>query len=126
MPSPPFRHQHSRVIAAALAAAAVALSACGSRAPTTAMIPKTIRVANVAQAAVDPVTVSPLPGTPDASPRTQISFLGGPGTTVSDVHVVGSRSGRHGGRLEAYSSATGESFIPNRQFRSGARVLVSA
>lgn len=128
MPSPTARHQPSRVIAAALASAlaAVALSACGSGTPTPAMTPRTLRMANVAQAAVDPVTVSPFPGTRDASPRTQISFLGGPGTTVSDVHVAGSRSGRHGGRLEAYSTATGESFILNRQFVAGEHVLVSA
>jgi hypothetical protein len=72
------------------------------------------------------VTVSPLPGTPDASSATQISFLGGAGLTVSDVAVRGSLSGRHGGRLEAYSTGTGESFLPSRPFAPGERVDVSA
>ena len=34
--------------------------------------------AAVSAAAANPVTVSPMPGTEDASPATQISFLGGP------------------------------------------------
>ena len=72
------------------------------------------------------LTVSPLPGTPDASSTTQISFLSGPGTRVSDVAVRGSLSGRHGGRLEAYSTGTGESFLPSRPFAPGERVSVSA
>jgi hypothetical protein len=72
------------------------------------------------------VTVSPLPGTPAASATTQISFLGGAGTTVLDVTVSGSASGRHGGRLEAYSTGTGESFIPARPFVAGEKVMVSA
>jgi hypothetical protein len=73
-----------------------------------------------------PVTVSPLPGTPDASAATQISFLGPPGTTVSDVRVHGSRSGGHRGRLERYSTGTGESFLPARPFTPGETVTVSA
>jgi hypothetical protein len=72
------------------------------------------------------VSVSPLPGTPDASSATQISFLGGAGTRVSDVAVRGSLSGRHGGRLEAYSTGTGESFLASRPFAPGERVSVSA
>ena len=77
-------------------------------------------------AAANAVTVSPLQGTPDASPATQISFLGPSGTTVSDVRVVGSHSGVHGGRLQAYSTGTGESFLPGRPFQAGERVTVHA
>ncbi len=44
------------------------------------------------------VAVSPQPGTPDASPTTQISFLGGPGTQVSNVSVSGSQQRRSRGR----------------------------
>ena len=87
---------------------------------------ETVRVANYAQAAVNPITLSPLPGTADASPTTQISFLGGTDTTVSDVRVVGSSSGSHSGKLETYSTGTGESFLPSRPFVSGERVRVSA
>jgi hypothetical protein len=78
------------------------------------------------RAGANPVTVSPFPGTPDASARTQISFLGNAGTRVVSVHVEGSRSGHHGGRLEAYSTGTGESFIPERPFSAGERVSVVA
>jgi len=115
---------------------AVCLTACGSSAgssgagvalatagadPTSATT-----AAATAAAAANPVTISPLPGTPDASPYTQISFLGGPGTQVSDVHVVGSRSGAHSGRIEAYSTGTGESFLPSHPFSAGERVTVHA
>src|SRR5581483_4911188 len=53
------------------------------------------------------LTVSPLPGTPDASPHTQISFLGVDARAISGLAVVGSRSGRHRGGLEAYASGAG-------------------
>ena len=82
------------------------MSACG--AASVGSPPKTVRVADYAAAATNPITVSPLPGTGDASPTTQISFLGGPATTVSHVSVVGSSSGSHSGKLEPYSTGTGE------------------
>ena len=72
------------------------------------------------------VAVSPQPGTPDASPSTQISFLGGAGTKVSSVRVVGSQSGAHAGVLRAYSTGTGESFLPSHPFRAGEKVTVHA
>jgi len=78
------------------------------------------------EAAANPVAVSPQPGTPDASPATQISFLGAPGTQVSDVRVTGSRSGAHAGVLRSYSTGTGESFLPAHPFMAGERVTVSA
>jgi hypothetical protein len=103
-------------------ACGVALIACGSAssadetgAPSTAKI-----------ASANPVAVSPQPGTPDASPTTQISFLGGAGTTVSSVSVKGSSSGVHSGVLRAYSTGTGESFIPSKPFREGEKVTVTA
>ncbi len=97
-------------------ATCAALCACGSTS-----------TADTASSAISGgVAVSPLPGTPDASPRTQISFLGAAGTQVSEVHVVGSRSGAHSGRLEAYSTGTGESFLPSRPFKAGERVTVHA
>ena len=72
------------------------------------------------------LTISPLPGTPAAMPQTQISFLGAPAGALSAVSVVGSRSGRHSGRLRAYSSATGASFLPSRPFTPGEHVSVRA
>lgn len=108
---------------AALGAIA-ALSACGG---TSGATPVALGdPAAVAAAAANAITVSPLPGTPDASPTTQISFLGEAGTQVSAIHVSGSRSGTHAGRLEAYSTGTGESFIPSKPFVSGEHVTVHA
>jgi hypothetical protein len=103
---------------------AIALCACGgtSSASSGSLTP----TADVSAASANAVTVSPLPGTPDASPATQISFLGGPGTKVSDVHVVGSHSGSHGGSLGAYSTGTGESFVPTHRFAEGEHVTVHA
>jgi Arylsulfotransferase (ASST) len=102
----------------------VALCACGGTpAATSAVLDSS---GAVSAAADNPVTVSPLPGTRDASPATQISFLGGPGTQVADVQVVGSRSGTHTGILRAYSTGTGESFLPAHSFFAGERVTVHA
>jgi Arylsulfotransferase (ASST) len=72
------------------------------------------------------VTVSPLPGSRDASPQTQISFLGVAARELSRVSVVGSRTGTHTGRLLAYSEGDGASFVPSRPFAEGETVTVSA
>jgi hypothetical protein len=72
------------------------------------------------------VTVSPLPGSRDASPESQISFLGAPVAELRDVSVIGSRSGRHPGRMAAYSQGDGASFLPSRPFHDGERVRVHA
>jgi hypothetical protein len=72
------------------------------------------------------LAVSPLNGTPDASPQTQISFLGAPIGEISHVSVVGSRSGGHAGKLEAYASSPGASFLPSRSFTQGERVTATA
>jgi Arylsulfotransferase (ASST) len=128
MPSPTARQFTPRVIAATVAAAASALllGACGSSGAPAPSAPSPIRAADFHAAAVNPVTVSPLPGTPDANPATQISFLGGPGTTVSRVSAVGSMSGRHSGSIKAYSTATGASYLPAHPFAAGEHVRVSA
>jgi hypothetical protein len=111
-------------VALALLASADAVCACGgaSSASSGALYSES----SVAAAAADPVTVSPLPGTPDASPSTQISFLGGAGTRVSHVRVVGSRSGPHAGVLRSYSTGTGASFLVTRPFQAGELVSVRA
>jgi len=105
-------------------AASVLLCACGGASSATPAVLSDD--AAVTAAAANPVTVSPLPGTSDASPATQISFLGGPGTQVSGVRVVGSRSGVHAGVLRAYSTGTGESFLPSHPFLAGEHVTVHA
>lgn len=71
-------------------------------------------------------TLSPLNGTPDASPVTQISFLGASAGEITDMSVRGSRSGSHSGRLHSYLSALGASFVPAHPFTEGERVTASA
>jgi hypothetical protein len=70
------------------------------------------------------VAVSPLPGSYDASARTQLSLLGAPVAAISDLRVRGSRSGSHKGRLIAYSQGDGGSFVPAKPFAEGERVSV--
>jgi Arylsulfotransferase (ASST) len=105
-----------------LAGCAAALIACGS-ASSASIQPTSARAVAAGSSAV---AVSPEPGTPDASPVTQISFLGASGTTVSNVTVKGSHSGSHSGTLKAYSTGTGESFIPAHPFQTGEHVMVHA
>jgi hypothetical protein len=105
-------------------ACALALAACGRASAIDATLAASDTPAGSAE--TSSVVVSPEPGTPDASPSSQISFLGPAGTTVSGVRVVGSRTGAHGGVLRAYSTGTGESFLPAHPFASGERVTVTA
>src|SRR5476651_947634 len=72
------------------------------------------------------VTISPLKDTPDASPTTQISFLGTPAADNSQIVVRGSHSGIHAGTLEPYSTGTGASFVPAVRFTTGEHVTVTA
>lgn len=70
------------------------------------------------------IAVSPLPGSYDASPGTQISLLGAPASALSDVSATGSRSGSHPGKLIAYSQGDGASFVPAHAFAPGETVTV--
>jgi hypothetical protein len=72
------------------------------------------------------VILSPLAGTVTAMPQSQISFLGATARSLSSISVVGSSSGRHGGRLRSYSSLRGASFKPRTPFAAGERVTVRA
>jgi len=72
------------------------------------------------------VEVSPTPETDTASLHTQISFLGTPVTSIQAVSVEGSRSGYHHGHLYGYSQGDGGSFLPNKPFDAGERVVVHA
>ncbi|HWX88574.1 MAG TPA: arylsulfotransferase family protein [Solirubrobacteraceae bacterium] len=103
-----------------------ALCACGESGASSASTKGLTPTADRAEAQANSVAVSPLPGTEDASPQTQISFLGETGTRVASVSVVGSSSGNHPGKLERYSTGTGESFVPNTPFRAGEQVAVHA
>lgn len=72
------------------------------------------------------VTVSPEPGSRDASPDTQISLLGVPAGELSGIVVSGSRSGRHAGSLRAYSQGDGGSYLTSHPFTPGEQVNVQA
>jgi hypothetical protein len=104
----------------------VGLCACGEGGSSNAAAHAFTPQADLAEAKANSIAVSPLPGTEDASPYTQISFLGEAGTTIGDVSVVASRSGEHAGRLERYSTGTGASFLVNKPFVAGERVAVHA
>jgi Arylsulfotransferase (ASST) len=115
--------------AAAMAAGAAlcaALGACGESVFSSADAASVTPSRLLAEARANAVAVSPIPGTEDASPYTQISFLGPAGTRVSNVSVVGSRSGSHSGRLRRYSTGTGESFVLNKPLAAGEQVAVHA
>jgi hypothetical protein len=92
--------------AVSTAVAAVALSLTG---------------AAIAQAATAPM-ISPQPGTPDASTTTQISIFGVSPGTIESVHVSGSASGTHSGRLERYSHSQGASYVLSKPFTPGETV----
>jgi hypothetical protein len=70
------------------------------------------------------LAVSPLPDSYDASARTQISLLGAPASAISGIHVSGSETGSHSGRLLAYSQGDGASFVPSKPFQPGETVTV--
>jgi Arylsulfotransferase (ASST) len=101
-----------RLAALALALAAAWLAPAGAQAATSPTPPV--------------LTISPLNGTPDASPTTQISFLGVPAADLSQIVVRGTRSGGHGGKLEPYATGNGASYVPARAFAKGEQVTVTA
>jgi Arylsulfotransferase (ASST) len=98
-------------------------SAASSR-PSPSCLPSTLQ--HSARLAGVPVDVSPAPETDTANPGTQISFLGVPVADIHDVSVAGEHSGAHSGQLRGYSQGDGGSFVPDRPFAAGERVLVRA
>jgi hypothetical protein len=114
------------VLVIVLAAVAIALvvSSTGGAQSAPACAPSALNVS--AALAGGALTVSPGPGTRDSSYETQISMLGVPAGDIANVSVVGSRSGRHSGRLLAYSQGDGASFVPDRFFDQGEQVSVRA
>ncbi|HEX3511020.1 MAG TPA: arylsulfotransferase family protein [Solirubrobacteraceae bacterium] len=118
---------------AALAAAALALAGAvvaivllasgGGSSLSPSCVPRTM---NASALLGGRVTVSPMPGSRDASAQTQVSLLGVPASELGDVTVTGSRSGRHAGSLAAYSQGDGASFLPREEFDEGEQVHVSA
>src|SRR5579862_5173535 len=94
-----------RAIACMLVGGAIVLSSCGDPALAT-------------------VSVFPIPGSRVASPDTQIAFRGASITTLGRIVVIGSRTGRHRGRVLPDSDGYGGSFLPYRPFAPGETVTV--
>ena len=80
----------------------------------------------VAPAAAHAVAISPLPGTPDASPQTQISIWGAAPSSISSVSVKGSATGSHTGHLMPYTAGDGASFVLDKPLSQGERVSATA
>ena len=112
------------LVPARVAASAAASPAPSSRAASPAPLCANGNEGRSMALAGGALTVSPEPGTMDATPYTQISLLGVPTRSLSHVTVVGTRTGVHRGRLEPYSQGDGASFVPNRPFAEGERVSV--
>jgi hypothetical protein len=72
-----------------------------------------------------PASVVPVPGDRFAPPGTSITFRGAPESSLSDLSVVGSSSGRHAGKLEPLVGG-GSVFVPSRPFAAGEQVTVEA
>jgi hypothetical protein len=72
------------------------------------------------------LSVIPFPGTPDASPTSQIIFPALRPSDLRAVTVTGSRSGGHRGRVVALVAGTGASFMPKSPFTPGESVRVRA
>lgn len=75
-----------------------------------------------ARGATGGLAISPAPGTPDASPQTQISVLGVRPKLIWSVRLTGASTGIHAGKLRAYSRGRGASFLPDKPFLQGERV----
>lgn len=114
------------VLLLAAAALCAGLCACGESVFSSADAASITPSRELAEAKANSVAVSPIPGTEDASPYTQISFLGPAGTKVANVSVVGSHSGNHSGKLRRYSTFTGASFLLNKPLTPGESVAVHA
>jgi Arylsulfotransferase (ASST) len=110
--------------AVVLLAAALAHGRASAETSAPLCVPRTLNVSRALAGGA--VSVSPQPGSADASHLTQISFLGVTAADIGDLAVVGSHSGAHTGRLAAYSQGDGASFLPSRPFSQGEVVTVRA
>jgi hypothetical protein len=70
--------------------------------------------------------VMPFPGTPAASPQSQIVFSSLRPRQIRSVAVTGSNSGTHTGRLVALPLHRGTAYVPSSPFSAGEQVTVQA
>lgn len=115
----------------AAAAAAILAAGCGDSSSgdtaTTAQsaAPAAEKVSAPAAPDSGKIGVFPIPGTPTASPQTQISIRGVAPDAVGELTVTGSKTGAHPGTFEAHSDGKGGSFLPDEPFsKKGEKVTV--
>ncbi len=83
-------------------------------------------LAQPAGAATPSLHVLPFPGTPDASPQSQVVFSSLQPSELRSVLVIGSSSGLHRGHLIGLPDGAGTAFVPRVRFAGGERVKVTA
>jgi outer membrane protein assembly factor BamB len=113
----------SKVRGRTLRWAAPLMAAVGVLSVSAAAAGSAPRVSRPGTAALE---VIPFPGTPDASPDSQIIFSTLRPSELGAVTVTGSRSGRHDGRISALPGGAGAAFAPARPFSPGERITVNA
>jgi hypothetical protein len=79
-----------------------------------------------AAAASNDLRVVPFPGTPDASPQSQVIFSALAQSDLGSVTVLGSQSGLHQGHVITLPDQAGAAFVPDHPFTPGEQVRVSA
>ena len=95
---------------------------CSSGLAAVAVVSVAGLLGQASPASADALTISPTPGTPDASPQTQISILGTKPSRIRSVTVTGASSGPHPGSLRSYSGKRGASFVLDQPLTQGEAV----
>jgi hypothetical protein len=104
----------------------LALSACAACAIAAAGATGLGSSAQAARSQAPQLRVLPFPGTPDASPQTEIDFPTLAQSQLTSLTVTGSRSGAHGGSLGTTGGGRGTAFRPSRPFTAGEQVNIKA
>ncbi len=77
-----------------------------------------------AQVSTARVATFPMAGSQAIRPEAQVSFRGAPADQLGAISVTGERSGAHTGALRAHSDGAGASFVPDKPFVVGEKVIV--
>jgi hypothetical protein len=123
-------------VAVAAVAAVVIVERAGSRrsGASAGTVPATTVPRRTAQRTTAPtrvpaphsLNVIPFPGTPDASPYSQIAFPALSPSAIKSITVTGSDSGDHAGSLRALPGRRGTAFVLAKPFQPGERAAVVA